>query len=78
MREGELKGIEQGHAQGIEQGIEAGIRQSIEALVELARERIKRIQDQGMLRQVLVAMSAASTARKARRYLLALNKSEEE
>lgn len=43
------------------------------ALVDLAKERIAQSQDQETLRNVLVAMSAAPTERKARRYLLALN-----
>lgn len=73
--------IEQGRMQGLEQGREEGLRQSIEmavqtrfpALLELARERIEYIQDQEALQQVLVAMIASATERKARRYLLALN-----
>lgn len=84
VQEGRIKGLEEGRARGIEtgrtQGIEQGIRRSVEAvvqtrfpdLVDLARTRTERIQDQQRLYDVLVAMSAASTEREAGQYLLAL------
>ncbi len=80
-KQGREQGIEQGIEQGRVQGIEAGLRQSIEAvvqtrfpsLVDLAVERMEHIQDQAGLQKLLVAMSAASTERKAQRYLLALH-----
>lgn len=70
--------------EGREQGIEIGLRQSIEAVVQtrfpvlldLSREKAAHIQDIQKLREVLVAMSAATTERKARRYLLALREGE--
>lgn len=82
VKKAELKGLEQGRTQGIE----AGIRQSIEmmvqtrfpSLLELLHERLEQIRDQEVLRQVLVAMSAATTERKARRYLLALSNDKEQ
>lgn len=72
--------------QGIEKGIEKGIRDDLEifmktrfpALVELARERVTDIHGEKELRRVLVAMYAAETEDKARRYLLALKKEKQE
>lgn len=77
---GELKGIEEGIEKGIETGRVEGKRESIEsivqmrfpALLDLAKERLKYIQDQESLQRLLVAMVAANTERQARRFLLAL------
>lgn len=77
VKEGEIKGFKKGELQGLKKGL----RQSIEAvvqtrfptLVDLVRERLGQIHDQEALQKLLVAMSAASTERKARRYLLTLH-----
>lgn len=76
VREGELKGLKEGE----QKGREAGIRESVEAVVQtrfpalldLTRERLAHIQHPDALQQLLVAMVAAETERKARRYLLTL------
>jgi hypothetical protein len=65
--------VEQGREQGIREDIEAAVKTRFPALVELARERSANLQGEEALRKVLIAMIAASTEKKARRYLLALN-----
>lgn len=84
VREGELKGLKEGEQKGLKEGEqkgrEAGIRESVEAVVQtrfpalldLTRERLAHIQHPDALQQLLVAMVAAETERKARRYLLTL------
>lgn len=67
------QGLEQGREEGLRQSIEMAVQTRFPALLELAHERLAHIQDQELLQQVLVAMIAAATERKARRYLLALN-----
>lgn len=71
-KEGLEKGLEKGLEQGIRQSIEIMVQTRFPALAALAKERIEHIQDREMLEQVLVAMIAAQTEKKARRYLLAL------
>jgi len=72
VKEGEIKGLEEGREQGIRQSIEEVVKARFPKLVDLAKERLEHIQDQQGLHMFLVAMSTTSTERAARRYLLAL------
>jgi flagellar biosynthesis/type III secretory pathway protein FliH len=81
VAEGRRRGFKIGYAQGIEIGRAQSIRQSIQtvvqtrfpALADLATKRIEHVQNLDMLQQIHIAMIAAPTERKARRYLFALN-----
>lgn len=77
---GEARGEAKGKAEGKAEGRVEAIRQSIEMLVQvhfcslldLATERVERIEDTATLQQVLLAMSRMPDENKARRYLQSL------
>lgn len=84
VKEGEIKGFEKGEQKGLEkghaQGMEEGLRQSIEAvvkvrfpdLVDFARERVVRIHDEQMLRNIHLQLIILATEGEAHRFLTGL------
>ena len=75
VREGRIRGLEEGEQRGtlngIRQSIEAVVQARFPALLDVAKERMLLVQEQSELQRLLVAMSVATTERKARRFLLA-------
>jgi hypothetical protein len=61
-----------GKAEGFRASIEALVQTRFPNLVELARERVGRLQDLAILQQVLVAVGAAQDEPHALRYLQTL------
>ena len=69
---GEARGEARGKAEGIRQSIEMVVQTRFPHLLDLAVDRVSRLQDPEALQRVLVAMSAAQNERKAQRFLQAL------
>lgn len=73
IEEGKQRGFAKGVTEGMRWSIHAAVQARFPALADLAKEQIEHIEDQDALHTVLVVISAASTERKVRSYLLALH-----
>jgi len=65
-----------GKTEGIRQSIEMVVQTRFPHLLDLAMDRVARLQDPAALQRILVAMSAAQNERKAQRYLQSLRDEE--